>query len=372
MHLLIPGLSKCVIIYYSAAKVDIVSKQVIKPGYDSFEEEVEIEQPSIELINKFRNSKDSFYWLKKDEVPFEVETDKIIQLDVFSELDKNILLLCLQNENDKRKDLVFCYFNENFGNFKISKSDKPLSADNKSIIGMLLYNSINTYLQVLNRDLNEFVYVNKVTQTIIKNLKDSEKRIETLLESKQQNILAYCKDYLNESIIRGKKFKFSDSALEKLKDYDGQISQLKKIVKKAAVYVSSVNYGIAESNLVIEDYHLNFDEPLKKQADEVIVNYEAGDRYSKTMRLLDKLEEAANKIIAENKMLTSANVGLACENPITAPAITDALKKHKSKILTLIKNHPDKWSTIKKEFRPLMNILTIKPDSYQSNELQTG
>ena len=372
MHLLIPGLGKCVIIYYSAVRSDIVSKQLVKPGYDSVEEELVIEETSSELINKFRNSKDSFYWLKKDEVPFEVETDKIIQMDVFSELEKNILLLCLQNENDKKKDLVFCYFNENFGNFKISKSDKPLSADNKSIIGMLLYNSINTYLQVLKRDLNEFVYVNKVTQSIINNLKDSEKRIETLLESKQQNLLAYCKEYLSESTIRGRKFKFSDGALEKLKDYDGQISQLKKIVKKAAVYVGSVNYGMAENNLVIEDYHLNFDESLKKHLDEIIVNYESGDRYSKTMRLLDKLEEAANKIIAENKMLTSANVGLACENPITAPAITDALKKHKSKILTLIKDNPNKWGTIKKEFRPLMNILTIKPNSYQSNDLQTG
>jgi hypothetical protein len=374
IHLLLPGLSKCVVVYYSASDNSILSRQLIKPGNESTSEQLFIEDSSLENIRKLRNTKDSFLWLKKDEVPFEVESDKVIQMDVFSELEKNVLLLCLQNDADRKKDLVFCYFNENFSNFKISKSDKPLSTENKAIIGILLYNSINSFLNILKNDSSQFISVNKTTQDIIKNLKTNENRLSLELNDKNEMIIAYFNSYLDELSAKGKRFRFSDNAILKLTSNNGDIGKIKKAIRKAAVYLSSVNYGNNEKTLLIEDYLLDFDEIAAKNENNksITADQEPGYRFAKTIKLLDKLEEAANKLISENKILTSANVGNACEQPVSAPAISDALKKHKGKIISLIKDNPEKWKTIKTEFRPLLNILTLKPTDPDPGNTQTG
>lgn len=374
MHLLLPGLSKCVVVYYSASDASVISRQMVKPGIDGNTEKLDIEDSALEHLKKLRNTKDSYNWLNKSEVPFEVETEKIIQMDVFSELEKNILLLSLPNDLDKKKDLIFCYFNENFSNFKISKSDKPLSTENKTIIGILLYNSINSFLNILKSDSSNYISVNTATHEIIESFKKNENRLNSELNEKNEMIIAYLSNYLDELGDHGKCFRFSEKAISKIIAYNGDLGKLKRAVRKAATYLTSVNYGINEKNLVIEDFLLSLDEssPKNENSKSSNVDYEPGYRYAKTIKLLDKLEEAAQKLILENKVLTSANVGNALVQPVTAPAISDAIKKHKGKIISLIKENPDKWRTIKTEFRPLLNILTSRQNDSDMAGEKTG
>jgi len=54
--------------------------------------------------------------------------------------------------------------------------------------------------------------------------------------------------------------------------------------------------------------------------------------------------------------MTSINVGTACPVPITAPAISDSLKKHKDQINYLFDKYPDKWEVIRRGFRPVKNL----------------
>jgi len=60
--------------------------------------------------------------------------------------------------------------------------------------------------------------------------------------------------------------------------------------------------------------------------------------------------------------LTGTNVGKACPVPISAPAISDALYNHKSKIINLMKTYPDKWDVIRTDFRPLKNVIKEELD----------
>ena len=66
--------------------------------------------------------------------------------------------------------------------------------------------------------------------------------------------------------------------------------------------------------------------------------------------------------MAKNMDITSANVGNACNIPITAPAISDAMKKHRNKIIHLLNKHPERWQLLRKEFRPVRNILSSRPE----------
>jgi len=77
------------------------------------------------------------------------------------------------------------------------------------------------------------------------------------------------------------------------------------------------------------------------------------------------MENAALNVKSKNKMLTSSNLGNEFPTPITPPAISDALKKHRTKILFLFKEYPHRWEIIRSEFRPIQNILNVKPDLKQ-------
>ena len=65
--------------------------------------------------------------------------------------------------------------------------------------------------------------------------------------------------------------------------------------------------------------------------------------------------------MAKNMDLTSANVSNAFATPISAPAISDALKKHRNKIITLMNKYPERWDIIRRDFRPVKNILASQP-----------
>jgi hypothetical protein len=45
------------------------------------------------------------------------------------------------------------------------------------------------------------------------------------------------------------------------------------------------------------------------------------------------------------------------DKQITAPAISDAVKTNKNRILRLLEKYPDKWPYIRKQFRPVLNIM---------------
>jgi hypothetical protein len=111
--------------------------------------------------------------------------------------------------------------------------------------------------------------------------------------------------------------------------------------------------------LKIEDYFLHPYFSIEKSSN-INIGIEAieDSRYIKTIQMLNKLENAANKVQSNGKSLSGSNLGHAMSTPISAPAISDALKKHKNKIQSLCNKYPDEWTLIRKAFRPVINILS--------------
>jgi hypothetical protein len=54
--------------------------------------------------------------------------------------------------------------------------------------------------------------------------------------------------------------------------------------------------------------------------------------------------------------------------PISAPAITESLGKSREIIRQLLEKYPDKWETIRKEFKPLLNQLRKAEPGYLKEE----
>jgi hypothetical protein len=86
--------------------------------------------------------------------------------------------------------------------------------------------------------------------------------------------------------------------------------------------------------------------------------------------LLDKLENAAKTLQSKNIPLIGLKVGKAMEPPVSAPAITDALGKNRVIIRHILEKYPEKWETIRKDFKPLLNQL--RKSAPDQNEVESA
>jgi hypothetical protein len=187
---------------------------------------------------------------------------------------------------------------------------------------------------------------------------------EVTKEKYKDGLIRLSNSYLGDlSKSTNVSYHLSDAAAGKIRDYGRDIGNLKAVVEQAAQYAETMNLEGNSADVLISDFHLVFEEKdviVTKQT----VAAPVGDvpaKYNKTFLLLDKLEHAALHVKSRNLLLTGSNIGNEFPTPVTPPAITDALKKHRIKILFLFKEYPDRWTTIRTEFRPVQNILNPRP-----------
>jgi hypothetical protein len=123
------------------------------------------------------------------------------------------------------------------------------------------------------------------------------------------------------------------------------------VIENSVDYINTLYLGNIPDEIVIENYLLN----TKLESVNNTLKTET-NRYSKTIELLDNLNKAVLSVMEQKQNPTGTNVGKAMRKPISAPAVSDALKNHKSKILTLFENYPERWNELKKYFKPIQNI----------------
>jgi hypothetical protein len=367
--LLLPGIEKVVTIYYDKEleRLNAYALRIEKNEYLLKEQKVNDVNGKLQ---KFRMDSAPYLWMPPEDIPFEITSEERVQLSIFNELNNNILLLRILNEIDCCNDLFFVYFNRNLSNFGIVDSKKSLSTENKAIIGHLLKNAVETYIQNLKEDRDLFISFSENNQTVINELSQSRKELEITKEKNKDGIIHLCKSYLDDlSRESGFNFLFSDEAIKKLREYEGELGLLRNILEKATQYAETMQINRNVQDILISDYHLIYISTQSKKNIEILsVSEQTKDipaRYNKTFFFLNKLENAAQSVKSKNLLLTSINVGNEFPSPITPSAITDALKNHQSKILFLFKELPHRWQIIRSEFRPVQNILNPKQERHK-------
>ena len=362
--LLLPGINKVVALYYDKDLERLNSYTLLKVKEEYSIEESEVNDPG-ESLNNLRKLSVPYSWIQIEDIPFEVSSKYDVQLTIFNELNNNILLLRIKNEYDELNDLFFIYFSTSLNNFGIVDNKKIISTENKVIIGHLLKNSIDAFLSNLTEDRELFIILSENNQSVIQELTKTKRELALTREKSKEGIIHLCKSYLEYlSSEYGYGFIFSDEAMRKLRDYDGDPGLLRNILNNAANYAHSTHLNGNWKEIIIHDYHMIInDVQNKKPAEFIPATGQDSDipvRYNKTFLFLNKLETAAQTVKSKNLLLTSVNVGHEFPSPITPAAITDALKNHRSKILNLFKLLPNRWHVIRTEFRPVQNILNPK------------
>jgi hypothetical protein len=297
----------------------------------------------------------------KAELPFELsDPPKLITPNLFTELENVILVLRFKNDTDELNDLLLIYFNKNLGNFGLNKSDKILTTDNKAIIGTLLYHQFKSILQMnqANRDLLHTL--NNVVRSVIHENGSLKDQLNQIRSSYSENVLNMARQSLKDlSAEYDRNFILTEEAIEKLRDFKGNLKHLPAILRNAVVFTENLLIPDDKGIVSIEHYSLDFDSYQVIDKTEQSTR-KIDSRQSRAMQVLDKLERAAKLLQAKNLPLIGSRVGKAMEPPVSAPAITDALGKNREIIRQILDKYPDKWEIIRREFKPLLNQLRKK------------
>jgi len=353
---LLPGIEKIITIHYDETRKLITGILSEKNNHKYSTQHLNIDK-ILPSLQRYMEDKNPFDWYSKQNLPFEIKVESMNpRMNIFSELQNIVLLIRVPDSLNEFNDLIFLYLNENPSNFGVTNSINPLTTDNKSIIAFVLNNAIKTFIELQKTDRDTLKSFNNRTRQVIGRTESMKYEMQRIRENYGISLVKLFQQYVREySVKNRKKYTLSSGALEKIKNYKGDLKNLERIALDTVSYVNSLYIDNA-GEIEILEWHIHFDgngqpEYIKKTSER------RDDKYGKTLTLLDKLEKAALVVKSRQLKMTGTNVGKACQVPISAPAISDALYNHKSKINSLLKIHPDRWDTIRSEFRPLKNIL---------------
>ncbi len=360
---ILPGLDRAVIVY--DGKSGMMIREAGKEDGQLSEFVTENKVHVYKKLNKLRGQASMLYeWLSPEEAPFEnQEKGGAGSLDIFSENNNIVLLMRFPVPGSSLSDLIFLYLRPNLSNFGLSRVDKPLSTENKAITGHLYYSFLKHILYLNESNLGTYNSLGATTRSIITQHATHESEMKQIRHNYGESLINLCRKILDEYTEKtGIRYLLSDDAVQKISSYNGEIIHLEKILDNAITFVDNTYPAQGIQEKTIFSWFLDFDTEKYMQAEEH-TGLKIDEKESRSMQLLDKLEKAARAVVANKGSLTGINVGNACPTPISAPAITDALKKHRKKILVLFDKYPERWNLIRTRFRPVMN-LTIQKDRF--------
>jgi len=354
---IVKGISKVMAIFYSAKANAVKAIEIEKPFMPrNFSDIPFDEAKTMEEIETLRNDQPmEYFWYTSQDVPLEQKTTNIKQLDVFDENDRHILLVTVKNENDKKNDLIYYYFNKNLGNFMPSDTETPMDQNNKTIIGIMMYRVVNMMAEKCRNDRKVLISMNKDVRKIVSSLRNKEE-----MNEKHLNLITnHVADILAELSLKSERYSYmlSEKAINKLKNYKGDLKSLNKIVRHAVRFATNLNVDITDEPIRIQDFHLDFDmmdsegglpQPSVKMEE---------SKYNKPIAWLDRLEAAAQILTKSKLPVTGPNLGKNCQPSITAAAISEFMHKNYSKIKTVLETNPDNWPIVRYEFKPLTVFL---------------
>lgn len=358
---LVSGIKKTVALNYSQELHQIQLFQKIESEPTEIVE-IDLKKNNEELLS-FRKNQKVAAWFASSDLPFEIKNDKPSQRMMFDELSNVVLVVPFKSNFDGQNDFLFLYFNKDASNFGLRTSSAILSTETKTALAQIIQFSLYSQLELAMEYEKQ---IDGLKNAIVK-LNHAYTSTKTTKSIENETQLSRIFDYAEEIAKNAGSKKdihvqFSAESKILIEKWEGPISHLKNKILNAfeIAFLSKLNKK--QNYVVLEDWHLDLNNESKKTItkDELQLSE---TKYIKTYLLLDKMEEAARKLSSKSMNLTGANLGGAMDNPISAAAITDAMKKHKVKINVLCKQFPDRWTLLRSEFKPFQNALILRDNN---------
>jgi hypothetical protein len=148
-----------------------------------------------------------------------------------------------------------------------------------------------------------------------------------------------------------------------IRNFRGKFLSSKNIEQRILLFFA---FKQAKSRDHYKEWQMNIENTYARRFKPQSLNKE---RFGRAGELLSRLELAAQNVLNEHLPLTGKKLGNHCEKPISAPAISEALKKHKSEIVELLTKYPEQWPILREEFTPIKNILVSSTTKTNSKKV---
>ena len=305
------------------------------------------------IVIKFRKTKKEVMWADLDDLPInpvkESRKLEIKQLSIQDEIEQNVLIFRIPCLNDDSFDVFALSFAKTFSNFYIPSGRNVLSSELKTTIGKTVRSQIQWLYEF---HAKQSTSINRIQHAYQQNIDELDESNEILAREQATNrdlLEKYLTQLIrNQEITLNCKIVLKNGFLDRIKNSGFGIESIKMIVETAVntAYDLALNKSIIylTPNLIQH----------KKQTFQAVHQTSQLAALNKTVALLDRYEQAARQIELRSERINGRN--LAAELQISAPAITDAIKKHNSKIKRLLEKYPSKWPLICDFIRPIREI----------------
>ncbi|MDG1914018.1 MAG: hypothetical protein P8I55_05440 [Crocinitomix sp.] len=305
------------------------------------------------IVIKFRKTKKEVMWADLDDLPInpvkESRKLEIKQLSIQDEIEQNVLIFRIPSLNDDSFDVFALSFAKTFSNFYIPSGRNVLSSELKTTIGKTVRSQIQWLYEF---HAKQSTSINRIQHAYQQNIDELDESNEILAREQATNrdlLEKYLTQLIrNQEITLNCKIVLKNGFLDRIKNSGFGIESIKMIVETAVntAYDLALNKSIIylTPNLIQH----------KKQTFQAVHQTSQLAALNKTVALLDRYEQAARQIELRSERINGRN--LAAELQISAPAITDAIKKHNSKIKRLLEKYPSKWPLICDFIRPIREI----------------
>ena len=298
-------------------------------------------------LDNFRKQRTRFSWTDQgllSSLPSEE------QLKISGEFKNHTLIIRFPNKSDAKSDLLIIYFKNEEHVFRISEKQQKLSTELKHSLASVYVRN----LDVIRKQIEEDNYIDELLRSHRETKADIENELRNEIKKQKEKQGAIIKSIATHIIKRSSaiedfQIEWSEEALAYLYTHFSDYDQMEKSIEKALII--AINEGNNERRILIEASHV-LDEKLTKNQER---DKEISIRYQRTLTILDRYEEAASELINKRERVTGSNLGMQLQPPISAAAISDAIRKHSSKITHLLNQHPERWSILRAHFKPIQN-----------------
>lgn len=305
-------------------------------------------------VQKLRKTKKEVFWTDKADLPIDdlgVSKKKyeIKQLTLQDEIEQSVLLFRIPGRNDDAYDVFAICFSKTFSNFYIPAGRNVLSSELKKSIGKTIRNQI-VWLYDLHE--NQHRNINRIQNAYQQNA-DNVEELELELEREKatnRDLLGKYIDQLirEQEIALNCKIELKSGFLDKIKNTSVAIELLKEIVREATL--TAYDLSVEKTVISLTPNLIQLEKLERKPIAKTVQLIEL----DKTQVLLDRYEKAARQLEQKSERINGRN--LAKEMGISGPAITDAIKKHSSKIKRLLEKYPTNWPLICDFIRPIREM----------------
>lgn len=341
-----------------------------------------------ELDSYIKSFKDDTLWLDSNSISADIRK-RNLQLDLLGHSNEPAFILRSPQQTESSKSQYYLIKLKLF----TTPEDLYYGRDQKRLIEQIIklwINSLN-HLQPApeDRKLNfKYIVVNQSNK--INQLNEDLSNSDFFIYKTLHQLFLYI---LRDELIPDQKISLTKETIEWFKTYKGDILSLETQIKDA-FEISKALYP-THHEFVIKDYYFmpeKVEEPILKSKkinegtelapktnEELnpetvkslsakqtpsITNFKAQSlkrdittRLEKTVMLLDRYEQAVKRLITQGIPVLGKNIAQACDPPISAPALTDSINKHKDRIGLCMQQYPDKWQLLRANYQVIKNIL---------------